>query len=171
VGVLAAPPRLVGADPTAVPALANFTCGGTSTYEIEVDGIVQQLHAGATGGEPVLLAEDQASGDLVGLCYFSQRELWTIREAICINLISLSAAYRGERMPDGSRIGDYLLDSSVRIIGEIFAPAPMPLSWAIIATDNDASHRLFERNGFDLHLPHAASSTHDVRVRLPGRTP
>jgi hypothetical protein len=88
-------------------------------------------------------------------------------DAACIGLITIHEAYRGERLPDGGRLGDFILAESLKLIQQWWGGGPMPPVWAVIDTANDASHSLFERHGFQL-IPAAPGSHHDIRLRPRG---
>jgi ribosomal protein S18 acetylase RimI-like enzyme len=138
------------AEPATVSALATFACGGSTPYEIEVDDLVHQLHAQSP--YPIRVVEDSA-GDLAGLCCFYRNALGSFADAAYVALIAVAASFRRQR------VGDILLGDALSCISAAVG-GPMPLVWAMIAPDNQSSHRLFERHGF-----------HDVLRRQSTTTP
>ena len=161
---LASAPRLRSVDPTTYAAFRNFSCGGTSEFEREVDGIVAMHVRGEQPSKVVRVAE--ASGELAGFCIVTQRTLDTIAlNAAYIALIAISAPFRGRRLPDGGRISDLLLHDALEQAKQLWSGPPMPSVWAVVHRDNGPSHALFDRWGFGC-IPTAGD--HHIRYRPAG---
>lgn len=113
------------------------------------------------------VAEDANSGALIGFCFVQKREL-LVPDDMYIALIAVSAAYRRRRLPDGTRLGSFLLrDALVRI--KMLCGPPMPPVWALISPENVASHSLFADWGFDYIASEGTGRAYDIRYRERGR--
>jgi ribosomal protein S18 acetylase RimI-like enzyme len=65
--------------------------------------------------------------------------------------------YRGQRLPNNTSIGDFVLrDALLRIEGA--HQGQMPFVWALVHPDNEPSKALFRRRQFDIELPQAADA-------------
>ena len=144
---LSAEPGVRSVDPAAETVLADFTCGGVSAYEREVDEIVAGFHKGAS---PEFLtfrvAEDEA-GALVGVSATFHRPLPDLFAGpFYVGVIGVSESFRGRRLPDGERLGDFLLRDALQQLANKWHY--MPWTWALIHPDNGPSQNLFDRHGF-----------------------
>lgn len=137
-------------DPAHVPTLGQFRCGGSTKYEAEVDTLAADVHTGNHSFLHVRVAEDPASGVLIGFCATQPRQFPGDPDAAYVALIGVNAPFRGGRDHNGSRFGDVLLDDALRTIERCWGGPPRPPIWALVAPDNTASHSLFERHGFAL---------------------
>jgi len=151
-----------------VPTLSDFACGGTTSYEVEVDTLVARTHAGEFPFLKVRVAEDPENGALIGLCCTHPRHLLGDPDAAYVALIGVHHTFRGKRDHNGSRFGDVLLEDAVRSVKLRWGNGPTPPIWAMIDPGNTASHALFERHGF-VHIP-AGAGAYDVRY-LPREAP
>ena len=163
--ILAALPRVRSVDPTAYAQLDAFSSGLSSVYEQEVNEIVSGLRRGAAPNVEVRVAEDAATGELIGLCGFLQMPMVpaspepSFEDAVHICVIGVSAVYRGLRMPDGlTRMGDFLLSDALDQIEGTWGIGQMPQVWGIVGKDNEASHRLLGAHGFEL-VPSGGATT------------
>jgi hypothetical protein len=145
---LLSPPRLREVDPRAEPLLADFSCGGTRDYERVVDEVVEAFHGYHVPRQlQFTIAEDLDTGQLVGVCALHARELPGVAlSAMYVGVIGINVAYRGGRLPDGSRIGDLLLADALARVDSAWIVVP-PV-WALIDWDNVPCRLLFERHGF-----------------------
>jgi hypothetical protein len=147
---LATVPRVRSVDETTYPQFAGFYCGGSAVYEREVDDLIAAACCGKMGPiEDACVAEDPDSGLLLGFCLIQRRVLKDPDDAY-IALIAVSAACRGRRLPDGTRLGGLLLGDALMRIKRLWGGPPMPPVWAIISPGNIASHSLFADWGFEL---------------------
>ena len=100
------------------------------------------------------VAETRATRDLVGTSAFFKKplptkpELEEYADAVYIAVVAVRDAYRGVRMPDGTRIGAFLrlcdaLDQIARKWGD-----PMPPVWAVVHRDNKPGKRNLPAHGF-----------------------
>lgn len=163
---LATTPRVRSVDPTAYLPLRDFSCGGTVAYEREVDEIARMLCRGEVAFEAVRVAEDAETGRLIGLCVVARRDIDEVTDdAAYIALIGVDARWRGRRLPDGTRIGVFLVGDALREIARIWRAPPMPAVWSLVAPENLASHRIFTHWEFG-RVPHQGAG-YDVRFRPP----
>jgi ribosomal protein S18 acetylase RimI-like enzyme len=169
---LGALPRARSVDPRTYAAFSGFSCGEATAFEREVNDIVRALYAGVPGVH-VRVAEDVDSGALLGLCGIQQRPLALtpphspMPDAAYIAVIAVPSSRRGNRLPDGRRIGDFLLDDALAVIRTAWGGGVMPPVWALIDPSNTASHNLFEHHGFG-RVPAGPGGKYDVRLRPRG---
>lgn len=163
---LASAPRVRSVDPTTYLPFADFSCGGESAYEQEVDAVVSLLYRGEMEYVVVRVAEDPDTNDLIGLCAVSRRRFGYTYDAAYIAVIALNGTYRGHRLPDGRRLGEFLLGDALDQIKAIWDGPPMPTTWAVVAPDNTASHNTFAYWGFE-RLP-GQGGGYDIRYRPAG---
>lgn len=164
-GALANIPRVRTVDPTSYTPFDGFSCGGDGAYEHEVDLLVAKLYNGEYGDALVRVAEDADDGAFIGF-YVVVALPFRGQHAAYVALIGMSSNARGRRMPDGSRIGEFLLGDALNQIKMLWGGPPMPTVWALVAPGNRASHRIFDRWGFSC-LP-AEGDGYDVRYRPEG---
>lgn len=123
------------------------------------------LHRGELPYVCVRVAEDAETADLIGVCVVDQRPFERDFDAAYIALIALSSTWRGHRLADGTRLGAFLLGDALDQIKAIWDGPPMPAVWALIAPDNQASHKTFAAWGFACVRGYGGG--YDVRYR-PG---
>ena len=162
---LATAPRVRSIDPTSYLPLARFSCGGDSDYEREVDELVGKLHAGDVRCVVLRAAEDPNTDSLIGVCGVSRRPLGYAADAAYIAVIGISSRWRGYRLLDGGRLGQFLLGDALDQIKAIWGGPPMPTVWAVIAPENRASHDTFAYWGFACL---GGRGGYDVRYRPSG---
>jgi hypothetical protein len=134
--------RLVAATDS---TLSQFSCGGLTPYERDVDETVAELHRGMHPHLDLQIAEDPTTGELVGL---SAVELVSRYGTPHSALTAINHPFRGSRLPDGGRIGDFLMAAKLQRIKEEWSPAPMPLVVSSILPANRPAVELAERHGF-----------------------
>lgn len=135
-------------DPLLHPALQGFSCGGMNEFEREVDEIVDLFRTGHRPAQlQFLVGREPNSHSLVGLCAIHEREMPGVSPgAMYVGIIGISLPFRGRRLPDGTRIGDWLLHMSLTQLQSSWRV--MPLVWALIDRANQPSIDMFERHGF-----------------------
>jgi hypothetical protein len=163
---LATPPRVRSVDPTAYTPFSTFSCGGSTDHEDEVDLLVGWLHAGKFDPAVVRVTEDPETDGLVGFCVVERRPFRTDPDTAYIALIGVSADWRGTRLPDGGRLGAFILGDALNQIKALWHGPPMPTTWARVARDNSASHRIFADWGYEL-IP-GPPDGYDTRYRPTG---
>lgn len=92
-----------------------------------------------------------------------------IPTAAYIHVIALKAEYRGGRLPDGTRLSDYLLNGTQCHIKRAHNGI-MPWTWAFAEGGNEPSHKLFLRNGFVGRVPPQTPGADWKRVWEPSHT-
>lgn len=163
---LATVPRVRSIDPTTYPQFDGFSCGGSAAYEREVDDLLGKVRRGLTVPiDEARVAEDPDSGVLLGFCFIQRRVLYA-PDDIYIGLIGISAAHRGRRLPDGTRLGGFLLRDALVRIKMLWGP-PMPPVWAMVSSENIVSHSLFADWGFEYIA--GEGQGYDYRYRERGR--
>lgn len=149
--------------------LKRFSCGRLGNrWERAVNDWVQELYRGGEVEETVILLED-AKGRLTGVCGFrSERPPIKggklMRKAYCIHMIATDWSFRGQRLRDGSRLGDALLSGALEHI-KVACGDEMPNVWALVSPENSASNALFARHGF-ARLPYSGEGEY-VYMRVP----
>ena len=168
--VLAAPPRARFVDPTLYAPFSAFSCGDSTSYEREVNEIVAKLYVGQGVGIDVRVAEEATTGEFLGLCGVQARPLVLgpphppISDAAYICAIGVPKDCRGKyRLPDGTRIGDFLLADALAQIHLAWGGGSMPPVWALIDGANTASHNLFTDHGFG-HIPAGPLGRYDISL-------
>ena len=167
---LAEIPRVEFVAPADCPPLATFSCGSSSPWEDEVDEIFRGL---SSHPEPLVrVAYDSSTGDLIGAGFYEARSPvghmpGRDDDAAYIVALSLTEQYRGWDTPEGTPIGDFLLeDLLVRIRAEW--EDEMPAVWAIVAKKNALCIRLMDTHGFS-NVP--AEGLYDMWYRQRGLPP
>lgn len=90
---------------------------------------------------------------------------FSIPDAAYIHMIGVSQAFRGWKLEDGTRMGTFLLRSTVNQIAIECGRAPVV--WGYVAEDNRPSHRMFESVDFGLiEREHQKAET--IRYRPAG---
>lgn len=154
-------------DPTAYTPFSTFSCGGSTDHEDEVDLLARDwLYAGKFDPAAVRVTEDPDTDSLIGFCVVERRAFRADTDAAYIALIGVATDWRGTRLPDGGRLGGFILGDALNQIKAIWNGPPMPTCWARVAPNNGASHRVFADWGFDL-IP-GAPGCYDTRYRLKG---
>ena len=144
-------------DFTTYKPLSRFFCGEKHSYERDVNDAVRELldfSSEDAAGVEVRAAEERATGDLIGMAVFYKKRLETVPEsdtyadAVYFALLSVTAPYRGRRMPDGvMRIGSFLLCDALAQIEAKWGD-PMPHVWGVVHRDNKPSQRILAGHGF-----------------------
>jgi hypothetical protein len=166
-------PARVLARPKKFAPLRNFSCGrGGRPWETGVNKWVRDLYLGVETDHTVIVIED-ADGKLVGVCGFmpfpfSIGSGKPMGDAQRIHILATDKLYHGKRLQDGSRPGDALLRGVLEHI-KIANGGRMPCVSALIEPENDRSHALFSRHGFD-NLPYAGEGD-VIYVRPPEKRP
>lgn len=169
---LGSPPRARSVDPRLYAPLAGFTCGDATPHEQEVNTIVHALYGGHAPGIIVRVAEDEGTGEFLGLCGIAARPLvlapphLPMPDAAYTAVIGIPLSCRGKyRLPDGRRVGEFLLDDALEVVHRVWGGGSMPPVWALITPANQASHDLFANRGFG-HIPGGPhTDNHDIRLR------
>jgi len=146
---LSADPVVRLADPRTEPALAAFTCGGSTEYEREVDRIVVGYHSqSAAPFQMFTMAETRSTPpELIACCASFSRPLPPVTPgAIYLAVIGISGAFRGRRLADRSRVGDLMLGDMLERVEASWTI--MPWVSAFIHPANTPSRELFERHNF-----------------------
>lgn len=174
---LAAVPRARSVNPMLYAPLDGFTCGTTTSFEREVNEIVQALYDGAALGVHVRVAEDNGTGEFLGVCGIVQRPLLLapphgpIPDAAYIAVIAVPLSCRGKhRLPDGTRLGEFLLKDALRLIHLAWGGGSMPPVWALIDGSNAPSHNIFNPYDFG-YIPPGPAGGYDIRLRPRGLPP
>lgn len=114
----------------------------------------------------IRIATDSRSDELIGFCGVGVRDFEGHREAAYISAIGVHKDYRRCRLPDGTRVGDFLLADAVAQIEALWDV--LPLIWAMVSPGNAPCHALFDRAGFD-RLDATEQTDRVFRLRLPER--
>jgi ribosomal protein S18 acetylase RimI-like enzyme len=152
-------PARILAKPQGFVPLRTFSCGNRGSQS---EKLVNNWALGVFKGKrreadtSVLVLED-AHSRLVGISSFRPKPLndpeeWSAAErgegpAYYIHFIAIDRSYRGQRMADGSRLGDALMSATLEHIGGM-CDGRIPRVWAIIRPENAPAKTLFERHGF-----------------------
>lgn len=124
------------------------------------------MHRGEYPAEIVRIAEAADTDAFIGVVVAHRVPFRSDPDAVYIALIELAEAWRGGwRLPDGGRLGEFLLGDALDQIKALWGP-PMPTTWARVAPGNKASHDVFAHWGFDL-IPHPPGG-YDTRYRPRG---
>ncbi len=166
------------AKPNGFVPLRTFNCGSNSYSEKYINKWVQETFRGGrrVPGRKVLVLED-ARGRLIGIGKFRAQQLhdkdeWTAKKrdahasAYYIHIVALDRQYRGQRLSDGSRLGDILLDAMLEHIGRACG-GELPRVWALIRPENKAARSLFEQHGF---RPYVSQSDGEIIYDRPWRS-
>src|SRR5436189_3260411 len=99
-----APPRARLVDPRQLPDLNHFNCGQARWYEREVNGIVRWFHRYGAIGDGFLVAEHPSTGEVMGICSFTNRPLESfaglVEDPAYISVIAVQEKFRGDwRLP------------------------------------------------------------------------
>jgi ribosomal protein S18 acetylase RimI-like enzyme len=135
-------------DPLLHPDLKGFTCGGSQLFEHEVDEIVDAFRIGHRPEQlQFVIGRTTATDEIVGVCAIHERDLPNVSPgALYVGVIAVNDAFRGFRLEDETRLGDWLLRTSLIQLQETWGT--IPVIWALIDPDNIASQELFSRHGF-----------------------
>lgn len=164
-------PVRVLSEPKKFWPLRQFSCGGRrSSSEIGVNRWAKDLTRGGERDQTVVVLED-ADRNLVGIGSFKPQPIVAVDvpvgdDAQRIHMVAIDRLYRGKRLQDGSRPGDVLLEGMLEQI-RVACGGRLPVVSALVSTDNEPSHALFDRHGFRC-MPYAGEGE-IVRVRLPDR--
>jgi ribosomal protein S18 acetylase RimI-like enzyme len=143
-------------DPTSYQPFAGFSCGDKEDHEQDVnDALVGLLDLPPKQAESVefRVAETQVTRDLIGTSAFLKKPLPTKPEqdayadAVYLAVLAISESYRGTRMPDGTRIGTFLLCDAFCQIARKWGDSIPPV-WALVHHNNDPCQRLLRSNCF-----------------------
>jgi hypothetical protein len=140
-------------DPASYKPLAGFACGGESDYEHEVEGVLDQLRELSPEDADeyrIRAAEARDDGDLIALSVFHKRPLGEsglLRDAVYLALAAVNEPYRGRRMPDGTRIGTFMLCDTLAQIENLWGH-PMPCVWGLVHRDNKSCQNVLSRHSF-----------------------
>jgi hypothetical protein len=169
--ILADWPRAKDVDPTGYAPLADFSCGSSSEWEMELNSIVRKI--ARTGGPRALtvrVTEDAQSDEFIGVGSYLPLPLTLlpgppIEDAVCIPALGITENYRTCRAPDSNRIGEHLLEDVLAEI-KVAGDGEMPPVWAIVHIANKACQRVLESHGFS--VVKAKGGTHDLWFRTRG---
>jgi hypothetical protein len=171
---LAAPPRIFTVDPRAYEPLGHFSCGSRSQHDIDADELLERLCRGETIPMTVRVAMHPTDADIVVAVSASapveivpadSDPLYSAvdqfpRDAVCIALVGVGAAYHGTYVQRLS-LGDYMLRDALaqwRSSPEM----ELPPFWATVARDNIGAIKLCKRHGFALER---MGDDHDIAFR------
>lgn len=166
-------PARVLARPKKFAPLRSFSCGRRGrAWETGINKWVRDLYLGVEKEHTVIVIED-ADGKLIGVCGFMSFPFSIgagkpMGDAQRIHILATDRSYHGKRLEDGSRPGDALLRGVLEQI-RIANGGRMPCVSALIEPENDRSHTLFSRHGFD-KLPYAGEGDF-IYVRPPEKRP
>lgn len=150
-------PVRVLVKPTRYPPLRAFNCGRRgNSWEVMVHRWVRNAYSGLLPHPQTIVLLEDAHRKLVGAGGFRQDPLLhrdpekndqLTMDAYYIHMLAIDKLYQGQRLQDGSRPSDLLLQG---MLGHIKARngGSMPCVWALVSPKNTRSAALFERNGF-----------------------
>jgi ribosomal protein S18 acetylase RimI-like enzyme len=165
-------PRVEFVVPADYAPLATFSCGASTPWESEIDSIFRGL--GSSRELRIRIAEDSLEGDLIGAGLYGRRSPSTHmpapvdHDAAYISALGITEGYRGWRMPDDSRVGEFLLEDLLLQIQSDWDDE-MPAVWAMVAIDNTPCNRLVDAFGF-VNVP-ADVGGYDIWYRQRGLDP
>jgi hypothetical protein len=166
-------PARVLAQPKKFAPLRGFSCGRKGTpWEKMVNEWSRDLYLGIQAHPQTVLVLEDAVGKLIGVCSFNPdpvpvRAGKLMGEAQRIHMLGTDRLYHGMKLQDGSRPGDVLLRGVLEHIGRV-CDGHMPYVWALVTPENDRSHALFDRHGFD-RWPYAGEGE-VIRIRDPKKS-
>lgn len=160
-------------DPRQYQQFAGFT-SGDGHHERGVDNLVHRQHQGiANNAATMVVMEDPLSEELMGTCghrpeqvtfsalpkgeplaaFVPRTDPTLTTSAVYVHVICLCKGFRGCRLPDGTRLGSFLLRGMMKEVARGYITSPLPIMFAYVAVDNIPSHRVFEGEGFGLIAP------------------
>jgi hypothetical protein len=161
-------PQVKSVAPETYGPLGNFSCGSRYAWERIVNEAFR-LYAQGHAPESLVMrvAEDDATEELIGACCHMPRPLIltplpNIDDAAYIPVLGVTTGYRGRRMPDGARIGVFLVEDTLNEIQLTWA-GKMPPVWSLVARANQPCHDVLESHGFE--NVKADHGKHDVWFR------
>jgi ribosomal protein S18 acetylase RimI-like enzyme len=157
VPVLDGPPRFsIVVEPKGDARLKNFSCGEAEKWEGFANRVVAKHYLGTAGMPLTLVAMEDPSGELLGLCGFRPMEVGfdppgrRMAEPPYIHVIGLSRRYRGWTLAEGPTLGSAMLVGTMKKIALLWPGEAMPAIWALVSPENTSAHQLFQRHGFGL---------------------
>lgn len=167
-------PRVNTVVPTSYEPLASFSCGSRFAWERIVNDAFRKYARGEAPEALVMrVAEEDRTGEFIGACCFMPRPLVLtprpdIEDAAYIPVLGVTTSYRGQRMPDGERIGEFLVDDTLSEI-MLAWDGEMPPVWSLVARANQPCHEVLESHGFE--SVKAERGKHDIWYRQRGLDP
>jgi hypothetical protein len=146
---------------------------GKGEIEKKVDKIITDRFEGRGPVARWCVMETGSAGELVGVAAYFPRDLafdllptptptakssnatLSIANTAYLHVIAISAKFRGRIMPNGVRLGTFLLRRTQGYIKRDWN-GTMPWTWAYLERGNVPSHELFYREGFGCIPPQTA---------------
>jgi len=163
--------------------LRDFCCG-SGTHEDEVNSLVRRQFDGSRVCPATVVVIVNALGRPIGVCGYRSRPVtfaalavtgppprkvavpeFSVPDAAYIHMVGICEAFRGWKLEDGTRLGTFLLRSTVNQIA--IECGRVPVVWAYVAEDNRPSHRMFESVDFGL-IEREHQKTETIRYRPAG---
>jgi hypothetical protein len=163
--------------------LSEF-CTGSGTHEEEVNVLVRRQFDGSRTCPATMVAIVNGLERPIGVCGYRSRPVsfaalpvpprratkvpspeFSVPDAAYVHMIGIAEAFRGWKLEDGTRMGTFLLRATVNQIGK--ECGRMPVTWAYVAHDNRASHRMFATVDFGL-IERDTQQAETVRYRPAG---
>jgi hypothetical protein len=151
--------------------LHDFSCGEDEKWETDLNSAVRALVRSEPPRRQVHVLEDRsedASDEFIGVASFvplapgkSIRDLPPLDDAIYISALGITQDYRGAHLPDGSRVGGWLLDRALERIRVTWANEARPI-WALVHKHNERCWGMLRPRDFVLY---PVSGNYDVWVR------
>ncbi len=111
---------------------------------------------------------EDAQRTLIGICSFKPQAVVAGtsvgKDAQRIHMLATDRLYHGQRLNDGSRPSDVLLEGALEQIRTVCG-GRLPSVSTLVSVGNDRSHALFERHGFKA-LPYVGEGE-VIRLRPP----
>jgi hypothetical protein len=163
--------------------LSDFSTG-SGTHEEEVNLLVQRQFDGSRKFRTTVVAAVNELERPIGVCGYRPRLVsfaalpvptdraikvtapeFSVPDAGYIHMIGISEGFRGWKLEDGTRMGTFVLRATVNQIAK--ECGRMPVTWAYVAQDNRASHRMFATVDFGL-IERDNETAETVRYRPAG---
>lgn len=163
--------------------LRDFCCG-SGMHEEEVNTLVRRQFDGSRECPATVVVIVNALGRAIGVCGYRSRPVtfaalavtglppgkvaipeFSVPNAAYIHMVGICEAFRGWKLEDETRLGTFLLRSTVNQIAR--ECGRMPVVWAYVAEDNRPSHRMFGSVDFGL-IEREHQKTETIRYRPAG---
>jgi hypothetical protein len=163
--------------------LRDFCCG-SGVHEEEVNNLVRRQYDGTRQRPATVVVLVNGLERPIGVCGYRAQPVtfaalavtdlpsgkvvvpeFSIPNAAYIHMVGVCEAFRGWKLEDGTRLGTFLLRSTVNQIA--IECGRVPVVWAYVAQDNRPSHRMFESVDFGL-IEREHQKTETVRYRPAG---
>lgn len=171
-------PARVLAKPKKYAPLRSFSAGRQGNrWEKIVNEWARSVYLGTQVDPQTVVVVEDARGQLIGVCSFRPRALSRAELLLArmpkpagvphyIHMLGVDRLYHGQRLQDGSRLGDVLMLGALAQI-EQACGGRMPAVWALVTPENERARALFARHGFQA-APYVGEGE-VMYMRDPGR--